>query len=138
MAMQNYNSPSVRLASHRARRGKLCFGAGARQGRQRRLHSRCRQVPGLPSRGRIARYFAGITAHDMGDNADAEKALQMVAGSRSKEIASLAKLALAGDLSRQRPRSRPLRFIRSFSHGVGRQRHGAVVAGVVVRRESPA
>ena len=46
--------------------------------------------------GRVARYFAGITAHDMGDNALAEKDLQEVAGGRYKEIASLAKLALAG------------------------------------------
>ncbi len=46
--------------------------------------------------GRVARYFAGITFHEMGDNAAAEKNLTEVAGSRSKEIASLAKLALAG------------------------------------------
>jgi len=46
--------------------------------------------------GRLARYFAGITFHDMGDNAAAEKELKDVAGSRYKEIASLAKLALAG------------------------------------------
>ena len=44
----------------------------------------------------MARYFAGITFHEMGDNAAAEKALKDVAGSRYKEIASLAKLALAG------------------------------------------
>lgn len=45
--------------------------------------------------GRIARYFAGITLHDMGDNAGAEKELQQVAGSFDKEVGSLAKLALA-------------------------------------------
>jgi len=45
--------------------------------------------------GRIARYFAGITLHDLGDNAGAEKQLQEVAGSHDKEVASLAKLALA-------------------------------------------
>lgn len=45
--------------------------------------------------GRIARYFAGITLHDMGDNAGAEKQLQQVAGGQDKEVASLAKLALA-------------------------------------------
>ena len=45
--------------------------------------------------GRIARYFAGITLHDMGDNPGAEKQLQAVAGSSfDKETASLAKLAL--------------------------------------------
>ena len=45
--------------------------------------------------GRIARYFEGITLHDMGDNAGAEKQLQEVAGSSfDKETGSLAKLAL--------------------------------------------
>lgn len=43
----------------------------------------------------VARYFAGITARDLGDNAGAEKDLQEVAGSRYPEIASLSKLALA-------------------------------------------
>jgi tetratricopeptide (TPR) repeat protein len=43
----------------------------------------------------VARYFAGITARDMGDNGAAEKDLQDVAGSRYHEIASLAKMALA-------------------------------------------
>ena len=46
--------------------------------------------------GRVARYFAGITFRELGDNANAEKDLKDVADSRSKELASLAKLALAG------------------------------------------
>lgn len=45
--------------------------------------------------GRIARYFEGITLRDMGDNAAAEKQLNDVAGSSDKNMASLAKLALA-------------------------------------------
>ena len=45
---------------------------------------------------RVARYFAGVTAHDLGDNAAAEKDLKDVADSRSQEIASLARMALAG------------------------------------------
>ncbi len=43
----------------------------------------------------VARYFAGVTARDLGDNPTAEKDLQQVAASRYPEIASLAKLALA-------------------------------------------
>ena len=43
----------------------------------------------------VARYFAGVTARDLGDNASAEKDLQQVTASRYPEIASLAKLALA-------------------------------------------
>jgi predicted negative regulator of RcsB-dependent stress response len=44
----------------------------------------------------VARYFAGITAREMGDNAAATKYLEEVAGSRYPEIGSLAKFALAG------------------------------------------
>ena len=43
----------------------------------------------------VARYFAGVTARDLGDNAGAEKDLQQVTASRYPEIVSLAKLALA-------------------------------------------
>ncbi len=45
---------------------------------------------------RMARYFAGVTFRELGDNAAAERELKEVAGSRSKEVASLAKMALAG------------------------------------------
>lgn len=43
----------------------------------------------------IARYFAGVTAHDLGNAAAAEKDLQEASSSRYHEIASLAKFALA-------------------------------------------
>ena len=43
----------------------------------------------------MARYFAGVTARDLGQSATAEKDLQQVAASRHPDIASLAKLALA-------------------------------------------
>lgn len=43
----------------------------------------------------LARYFAGVTARDLGDNATAEKDLQEVADGRYHEIGSLAKMALA-------------------------------------------
>ncbi len=46
--------------------------------------------------GGIARYFVGLTDRDMGDTAGAERELQKVAGSGNKDLASLAKLALAG------------------------------------------
>jgi len=44
----------------------------------------------------VARYFAGATFHDLGDNTGAENDFKQVADSHYKEIASLAKLALAG------------------------------------------
>lgn len=43
----------------------------------------------------LAEYFAGLSAMDAGDNAAAESALKQVAGARNKELASLAKFALA-------------------------------------------
>lgn len=49
----------------------------------------------LTQSAQVARYFAGLTARDLGDNTTAEKDLKEVAGSRYHEIASLAKVALA-------------------------------------------
>src|SRR5208283_3867301 len=49
----------------------------------------------LTQSGNVARYFAGVTFHELGNNASAEKDLKQVADGRYKEIASLAKLALA-------------------------------------------
>jgi len=43
----------------------------------------------------MARYFVGLTSFQMDDNATAERNLQEVAGVSNKELASLAKLALA-------------------------------------------
>jgi tetratricopeptide (TPR) repeat protein len=46
--------------------------------------------------GTKAHYFAGITAGDLGQNAQAETELKSAAGSWDKNLANLAKLALAG------------------------------------------
>jgi predicted negative regulator of RcsB-dependent stress response len=48
-----------------------------------------------PKAARIARYMEGVTAAQVGDNAQAEKVLKAVAESRDKSIAALAKMALA-------------------------------------------
>ena len=45
---------------------------------------------------KLASYMAGAAAMQAGDNADAEKQLKSAADSRDSDIASLAKLALAG------------------------------------------
>jgi TolA-binding protein len=45
--------------------------------------------------GKLARYMAGLTAIDAGDNATAEKNLKAVVDSGNSDLASLAKLALA-------------------------------------------
>lgn len=46
--------------------------------------------------GTRARYFAGITYEDLGENGNAETELKAVAGSWHRNLANLAKLALAG------------------------------------------
>ena len=46
--------------------------------------------------GSKARYFAGITYEDLGQNDAAEKELKTVAGSWNRDLSNLAKLALAG------------------------------------------
>jgi len=45
--------------------------------------------------GKVARYFAGLTDIDLGKTADAEDSLKQVAESYHKDLASLAKVALA-------------------------------------------
>jgi predicted negative regulator of RcsB-dependent stress response len=46
--------------------------------------------------GKNARYFAGLTAIDMGQTGQAEGDLQAVANSSDRDLAALAKVALAG------------------------------------------
>jgi hypothetical protein len=50
---------------------------------------------GYVKAGKIARYMQGVTAMQAGDNAAAERQLKSAAGSRDKNIAALAKMALA-------------------------------------------
>jgi predicted negative regulator of RcsB-dependent stress response len=51
---------------------------------------------GWMPQGTKAHYFAGITDEDLGQNAAAETELKAAAGSMNRNIANLAKLALAG------------------------------------------
>ena len=50
---------------------------------------------GMTPSGRLARYFAGLTALDAGQNTTAENTLKEVSGSWDRDLASLGKLALA-------------------------------------------
>ncbi|HEX7158966.1 MAG TPA: coatomer subunit epsilon [Edaphobacter sp.] len=59
---------------------------------------------GMTPSGRLALYFAGLTAIDAGQNAAAESALKQVTGSWDRDVASLGKLALA-QLYRQTARN---------------------------------
>ena len=94
-AIQKYDAP-IRPAGTPATPDMLSFGSI--QERAKAANGDFTRIAGKYSftqSGRVARYFAGVTLHDMGDNAGAEKNLKEVADSRYKEIASLAKLALA-------------------------------------------
>src|ERR1017187_10066691 len=94
-AIQKYDAP-IRPAGTPATPDMLSFGSI--QERAKAANTDFIRIAGKYSftqSGRVARYFAGVTLHDMGDNAGAEKDLKEVADSRYKEIASLAKLALA-------------------------------------------
>jgi predicted negative regulator of RcsB-dependent stress response len=95
-AIEKFNAP-IRPAGQPAVPGELSFASA--QERAKVTNAEFTPIANKYSfteSGRVARYFAGITFHDMGDNAAAEKDLKQVADSRDKEIASLAKLALAG------------------------------------------
>jgi tetratricopeptide (TPR) repeat protein len=51
---------------------------------------------GLLPQGTKAHYFAGITAEELGQNGTAESELKIAAGAWDRNVANLAKLALAG------------------------------------------
>jgi predicted negative regulator of RcsB-dependent stress response len=94
-ALQKYNAP-IRPAGEPPSPEILSYASSAERAKAANADfTRIADKYSFTRNGRIARYFTGITLHDMGDNAGAEKQLQDVAGSRDKEVASLAKLALA-------------------------------------------
>ncbi|HEX8896606.1 MAG TPA: tetratricopeptide repeat protein [Terriglobales bacterium] len=93
-AIQKYQAP-IRAAGEPASPEVLSYTSVAE--RAKAANADFTRIAGKYSftrSGRIARYFEGITLHDMGDNAGAEKQLQEVANSWDKEVGSLAKLAL--------------------------------------------
>jgi tetratricopeptide (TPR) repeat protein len=94
-ALQKYDAP-IRPAGTPATPDMLSYGSSQERAKAANADfSHIANKYTFTQSSRVARYFEGITLHDMGDNAGAEKALKEVAYSRYKEIASLAKLALA-------------------------------------------
>ncbi len=95
-AIEKYNAP-IRPADTPATPEMVSFASAQERAKVTNAEfTRIADKYSFTQSGRVAGYFAGITLHDMGDNAAAEKDLKDVADSRYKEIASLAKLALAG------------------------------------------
>lgn len=93
-AMDVYSSPlaepglpatdgSYATAADRARAANQKFAAVAAQ-------------YGMTSAGKKAHYFVGITDEEMGQNGSAESELKIAAGALDRNVANLAKLALAG------------------------------------------
>ncbi|HKD83553.1 MAG TPA: tetratricopeptide repeat protein [Terriglobales bacterium] len=95
LAMQKYNAP-IRPAGTPATPDVVSYGSLKEQAQATNPEfTRIADKYRFTQSSQLARYFAGITARDMGDNATAEKDLQEVAGSRYPEVASLSKFALA-------------------------------------------
>lgn len=94
-ALQKYNAP-IRPAGEPATAEQLSYASGMERAKAANADfTRIANKYSFTRNGRIAHYFKGVTLHDMGDNAGAEKQLQEVSTSSDSEVASLAKLALA-------------------------------------------
>jgi tetratricopeptide (TPR) repeat protein len=94
-AIQQYNAP-VRPAGTPASPDLLSFASS--QERAKLTNAEFAKIAdkySFTQSGKMARYFAGVTLRELGDNAGAEKDLKEVADTHNKEIASLAKMALA-------------------------------------------
>ncbi|HYG99721.1 MAG TPA: tetratricopeptide repeat protein [Terriglobales bacterium] len=95
-AMEIYDAP-LRQTGMPEQPGLVTFTSSAE--RAKAAHAEFAKIADQYSwvnSGKIARYFSGLTAKDMGDVAGAEKDLKQVADSGKQDLASLAKLALAG------------------------------------------
>ena len=95
MALQKYKAP-VRPAGTPATADMLSYGSAQERDQVTNAEfTRIADKYTYTQTAQVARYFAGLTYRDLGNSASAEKDLQEVSGTRYKEIASLAKLALA-------------------------------------------
>jgi predicted negative regulator of RcsB-dependent stress response len=95
LAIQKYNAP-LRQPGTPASADVMSFASPQERAKAANTDfNRLADKYNFTQSGRIARYFAGVSAHELGDNATAETQLKDVADSHYKEIASLAKIALA-------------------------------------------
>lgn len=95
VAMQKYNAP-IRPAGTPATPDVVSYASSKERAQATNPEfNRIADKYRFTQTSQLARYFAGVTARDLGEDAAAEKDLQEVAGSRYPEIASLSKLALA-------------------------------------------
>ena len=95
-AMDVYDAPIQQPGQPPIPNVKSYPSAAARAKDARPLFEAAAGRYGLFQAGRNARYFAGLTAEDMGDTAAAEANLRKVADGSNAGLAALGKMALAG------------------------------------------
>ncbi len=95
-AMEVYDAPIQQPGTPPVPNVKSYPSAAARAREARPLFEAAAQHFGMFQAGRNARYFAGLTAEDMGDNGAAEAALQQTSKFHDASLSALGKMALAG------------------------------------------
>ena len=95
-AMDVYDAPVQRPGDRPIPNVKTYPSAAARAKVANPLFRAAADRYGLFRAGRNARYFAGLTALDLGDTAAAEADLKKTANARDSGLAALGKMALAG------------------------------------------
>ncbi len=96
LALQKYQAP-IRPAGTPATPDVLSYGSD--QERDQICNTEFTRIADkykFTQTSQVARYFAGLTYRDLGKTSEAEQDLQEVSSSRYPEIASLAKMGLAG------------------------------------------
>lgn len=93
-ALDVYTTP-LAVPGAPAEAGAYTTGAARAKEANREFVAIAHDFSWLPE-GAKAQYFAGVTYEDLGQNGNAETALKAAAGSWDRNVANLAKLALAG------------------------------------------
>jgi predicted negative regulator of RcsB-dependent stress response len=94
-AMQTYQTPIAAPGQQIPPGVKTFPSASERAKAANQLFVKTADSYGMTPSGRLARYFAGLTAIEAGNSTSAESTLKQVASGWNSDLASLAKLALA-------------------------------------------
>jgi predicted negative regulator of RcsB-dependent stress response len=94
-AMQTYQTPLAAPGQQVPPGVKTFASAADRAKAANQLFVKTADSYGMTSSGKLAKYFAGLTYIEAGNDSQAESTLKEVAGSWNGDLASLAKLALA-------------------------------------------
>jgi predicted negative regulator of RcsB-dependent stress response len=94
-AMQAYQTPIAPVGQPVPPGTKTFPSSAERAKAANQLFTQVADRFGMTPSGKLARYFAGLTYLDEGQNASAENTLKSVSGSWDRDLSSLAKLALA-------------------------------------------